>query len=201
MSVDNQGFDDSSERLPPMSSYRRRREYFVMPAWGWAAVGALCLLVGVALGWVIFRPKAEPEAIPSSTATVVVRVVTATAGPATATPKPTNTQVVPTAPPTATQTPLPTLTSTGTPPPTATPTLELEIAVGGRVKVGDTGGANLRLRAGPGTDFVTFKIVKEGVDLEVIGGPEKADDFVWWRLKDPVGVIGWAADGWLVPIP
>ena len=122
--------------------------------------------------------------------------------PATATPLVTAT-LMPTAVPSETPTtvPTPTATDTSTPvPPTATPTPDLTIAVGTKVLVGDTGGANLRLRSGPGTDFLTFKIVQEGIELEVIGGPERADEFVWWRLRDPVGVVGWAAEDWLIPI-
>ena len=180
--MDNHRYDDSSEGLPRAPRSRRQRDYFVMPAWGWAAVGIVCLLAGVALGWVIFRPRSVPEiTAPLSSPTVIVQVVTSTAAPVTATRPPTNTRVV-TPVPAETSTLTPTATPTETPLPTASPTLELEIFVGGRVKVGDTGGANLRLRAGPGTDFVTFKIVKEGVELEVTAGPEKADDFVWWRL-------------------
>ncbi|MBC7262524.1 MAG: SH3 domain-containing protein, partial [Chloroflexi bacterium] len=58
-----------------------------------------------------------------------------------------------------------------------------------------------RLRSGPGTEFITFKIVAEGSVLEVLGGPEEADGHIWWRLKDDQGVIGWAAADWLVPVP
>jgi len=79
--------------------------------------------------------------------------------------------------------------------------LALKITVGGRVKVGDTGKAGLRLRAGPGLDFITFKNVEEGSILEVLSGPEKADDRTWWRLKDDKGVIGWAAAEFLIPVP
>jgi uncharacterized protein YraI len=94
-------------------------------------------------------------------------------------------------------TPLP----TNTPLPTATPTPELEVAVGGRVQVVGTAGTDLRLRAGPGQDYVTFKLLEDGTVLEVIGGPEEGDGFLWWRLKDNTQTIGWAAEEWLEPIP
>ena len=200
MSLDNPQFDDPEERpLHPVRSHRQR-DYFVMPTWGWAAIGLACLLAGVLLGWALFRPREEQTPLAPSSPTVIVQVVTATAGPATATPTPSVTLTL-TATPEDTATPPPTVTLTHTPAPTATPTPELEIRVGGQVKVGDTGGVNLRLRSGPGTNFITFKIIQEGVVLEVLSGPESADDLTWWRLRDPVGVIGWAAQDWLVPVP
>ena len=69
------------------------------------------------------------------------------------------------------------------------------------MKVGDTSGANLRLRASPGLDSITFKIVTDGAVLEVLSGPEKADNYTWWRLKDEVGAVGWGAENWLIPLP
>jgi hypothetical protein len=201
MTQDNQQFDDrmDEQRLRPIRP-TRRRDRFVMPGWGWPLVGLVCLLAGVALGWVLFRSDGSEQAMAPTTPTIIVQVVTATPLPATATPKVTATKV-PTLAPQSTATVPATVTPTSSPVPTDTPTPEVKIAVGGKVKVGDTGGANLRLRSGPGTDYVTFKIVNEGVILEVLGGPEKVGDLTWWRLQDPVGVVGWAAEDWLVPVP
>jgi len=35
--------------------------------------------------------------------------------------------------------------------------------------------------------------------LEVVGGPQDADGFTWWQLKDVDGSIGWAAEQYLAP--
>lgn len=191
---------DDHERLleeSPRPRLHRRRDRLVLPNWAWPVLGMACLAVGLILGWLLWTPGASPETpTPSPTATVPANTATFTRTPPAPTATATQTPL-PTSTPTSTLTP----TETGTPLPTETPTPELTITVGGRVKVGDTGGANLRLRAGPGSDFITFKIIEDGAILEVLGGPEKADGHVWWRLKDSAGVIGWAAADWLIPIP
>lgn len=92
-------------------------------------------------------------------------------------------------------------TPTVAPSPTPSPTPPLEIAVGGRVKVSGTGEFGLRLRSGPGLDYVTFKILPEGSMLTVLGGPEEADGHIWWRVEDEEGVVGWAVEDWLKPMP
>jgi len=147
-----------------------------------------------ALLWKLLGTPATPSptvTASAATATVHVMVVTATPG-ATATAAPPTLALS-----TVTSTPAP----TDTPAPTATPTAIAEIQVGSKVKVTDTGGADLRLRAGPGLDFVTFKMVEEGEILEVLDGPEKGDNYIWWRLRDATGAIGWAAQDFLVPVP
>ena len=63
-----------------------------------------------------------------------------------------------------------------------------------------TEGFDLRLRAGPGLDFVTLRIVKEGSRLTVLGGPEKADDLTWWRVRDEQDIVGWVAGDYLLPV-
>jgi len=73
--------------------------------------------------------------------------------------------------------------------------------VDGRVRVSGTGEIGLRLRSGPGLDYVTYKIVPEGSVLKVLSGPEEADGFTWWRLEDEDGVVGWAVEEWLEPVP
>ena len=178
---------------PRHSGTYRRRDYFVLPGWAWPLIGVGCLLLGIVLGWFLWRYTSTPEPTPAPPTTALAAAATSTPLPALATP----TASVPL--PTATFTPLP--TPTNTPPPTATPTLALQITVGGRVKVGDTSKVGLRLRAGPGLDFVTFKNVDEGSILEVLGGPEKGDNYTWWRLKDDKGVIGWAVADFLIPVP
>ncbi|NLS79368.1 MAG: hypothetical protein GXY76_19125 [Chloroflexi bacterium] len=181
---------------------RRRRERLVLPNWAWPLIGAGCVLAGLLLGWLIWRPGSEPQAAvtPTASPTVLAQAPTATMVPPTKAALPTGTNTA-TAAPTSTAVPSATPTTMDTATPTPSPTLALSIAVGGRVKVGDTSGANLRLRASPGLDSITFKIVTDGAVLEVLSGPEKADNYTWWRLKDEVGAVGWGAENWLIPLP
>jgi len=119
---------------------------------------------------------------------------------ATVTPPPTATPtatVPPTVPPVPTSTPV---LPTATPRATATATPAPHVMVGATVMISGTGGLDLRLRAGPGTDFVPLKIVKEGGRLLVLEGPQTADDHTWWRMRDQQDVVGWAVEDWLVPV-
>ncbi len=60
------------------------------------------------------------------------------------------------------------------------------------VRVSNTGGLGVRLRAGPGVLYETLKIVPEGSRLELAGEPRQADDHVWWLIQDPSdGTQGW----------
>jgi hypothetical protein len=174
----------------PRSGLYRRRERFVLPMWAWPVLGVGCLLLGVALGYLLWELNFAQEP-PAPTPTALVIVVTATLPPA----QPTTATV---AKETATTAPA---APTNTLAPTVAPTPAMKITVGGKVKVEGTDGSGVRLRAGPGLDFVTFKSVKDGVVLEVLGGPEQADKYTWWRLKDDAGTVGWAADSFLVAIP
>lgn len=175
----------------PRSGLYRRRERFVLPMWAWPVAGVACLLLGVALGYFLWEMNfAEEPPAPTPTARVVV--ITATSLPA----QPTVT--IAAAQETATLAPA---APTNTVAPTSAPTPAIKIAVGAKVKVEGTDGSGVRLRAGPGLDFVTFKSIKDGVVLEVLGGPEQADKYTWWRLKDDTGTVGWAADSFLVALP
>lgn len=75
------------------------------------------------------------------------------------------------------------------------------VAVGARVEVTGTGANMLRVRQLPGTDTVTIKIVGDGTRFVVIGGPEEAAGFVWWKVDDQAGTVGWVAGQFLKPTP
>jgi len=75
-----------------------------------------------------------------------------------------------------------------------------QVAPGVSVEVSGTGASGLRLRSGPGRSYVTTKVIDEGSRLEVLDGPEKADDIEWWRLEAPDGIVGWAASDFLEPV-
>ena len=94
---------------------------------------------------------------------------------------------------------LPTLTPFPTPSPQPTPTLPTEITVGGYVKVIGAEADQLSYRFGPGMDYARLKLVKDRTILKVLDGPEEADGYIWWRLEDEDGDIGWAAEKWLEP--
>jgi hypothetical protein len=72
------------------------------------------------------------------------------------------------------------------------------VSVGSRVKVIDTEGLGLRMRAGPGLAHPTVATLHEGDALEVIAGPESADGFTWWQLRGEEAT-GWCAGDWLQP--
>lgn len=94
---------------------------------------------------------------------------------------------------------LPTLTPFPTPSPQPTPTLPTEITVGGYVKVIGAEADQLSYRSGPGMNYARLKLVKDRAILKVLDGPEEADGYIWWRLEDEDGDIGWAAEKWLEP--
>jgi hypothetical protein len=81
---------------------------------------------------------------------------------------------------------------------TEKPTPATEIAPGITVVVEGTGGAGLNLRAEPTTSARRVTSVKEGTELTVLEGPEKTEDYVWWKLRTPDGKEGWGAARWLV---
>jgi len=75
------------------------------------------------------------------------------------------------------------------------------IEAGQRVRVGGTDQEGIRLRSEPGVDYDTLLIVEEGVELQVVGGPQEADGYRWWQLEMEDGTVGWSVEDWLEPIP
>jgi hypothetical protein len=93
-------------------------------------------------------------------------------------------------------TPEPTPTITPTPMPGTT------LAVGEPARVVSGGGLNLRETPSTGATLVTR--LGAGQRVTVTEGPVSADDYVWWRVDDGQGNVGWAAQGddsgdWLSP--
>jgi hypothetical protein len=93
-------------------------------------------------------------------------------------------------------TPEPTPTITLTPVPGTT------LAVGEPARVVSGGGLNLRETPSTGATLVTR--LGTGQRVTVTEGPVSADDYVWWRVDDGQGNVGWAAQGddsgdWLSP--
>lgn len=184
----------------------------------WVLIGGLAALLTiglVALGLVrIFTRPATTAAV---TPTPVIAESALTEGaetPAVAleTSAPTGeAMLVPTFTPTIalpTPTPIP---PTPTPPlPTPTPTLPTGIHVGGYVRVVNTEGAGLSLRAGPARSTARLVVVAENTVLPVLDGPrddqdgekDKADAlYQWWYLRNTDGTEGWGRADFLEPSP
>jgi len=68
--------------------------------------------------------------------------------------------------------------------------------IGDRVRVTDA----VRVRTGPGTENPQVSHVNyrdsapAGVEGKVIGGPERAGDYVWWRVEFDAGYTGWSIE-------
>jgi hypothetical protein len=103
-------------------------------------------------------------------------------------------QPLPTPLPPATETPEPELAAT----PTVSSTLPTvapgaALAVGAPARV--TAPAGLNYRDLPSTDSNLLGQFGTGIRVTVVEGPVTADDFVWWRIDDGQGNVGWAAEG------
>jgi hypothetical protein len=106
--------------------------------------------------------------------------------------------ITPTATPTraraATVTPLVSPTSV---PPSPTPTLDIPKTIAKGVYVAVVDGVNFRKEAS--TTAQIIRTLGAGEVLQVTDGPVSANERTWWKLKDPNGVEGWAAQDFLAP--
>jgi len=62
-----------------------------------------------------------------------------------------------------------------------------------------------RVRAKPNKNGHIIGHIQPGEEMDVIGGPECANQWVWWKVHDDTGLIGWTSEGdnegyWLVPM-
>lgn len=80
------------------------------------------------------------------------------------------------------------------PPPQPEPTVE-------RLKVANTNGSGVNLRAQAGGAAKRLKTMPEGAALEVVGADETADGMVWRNVKDATGTTGWVAGKFVARIP
>ena len=73
------------------------------------------------------------------------------------------------------------------------------IAIGAYVQVSGTGGAGLRMRAGPGLDYEPQFAGLESEVFHIVEGPRDADGYIWWRLAAPYDetITGWAVSNYL----
>jgi hypothetical protein len=165
-----------------------------------ATAGLALIALAILLYFIYPRFSGEGESMPRTPGTVVASLITATPMPATATTAPA--AAAPTVTQAATSVPLAT-ESPGVPTPTqppATATIPVRIGEGAYAEVAGTDGLGLRFRSGPGGDFVTWRILPEGEALLITGGPEDDGEVIWWRAVDRTGIVGWAAEQFLVPV-
>jgi hypothetical protein len=173
---------DTMDRKDPERGPRPRR--------GFPCVTVVLLLAGIAIiaGALVllFGPPlaaTEPEATATATATLVLPTPTVkrTAQPAL----------------------LPTASAAIT---TTTP--DNTFAIGDRVVITGTGERGVRIRAGAGLGFLTQGIYQDGDAFFVLPAsepeesyPVEIDGYMWWRVRAVDGLIGWAAEDFLLPAP
>jgi len=90
-----------------------------------------------------------------------------------------------------------TLIPTPTSAPTFTPTPDIPASIAKGVYVVVVTGVNFR--QGAATTAQIIRTLGEGEVLQVTDGPTTAGNLTWWKLKDPNGVEGWAAQDYLKP--
>ncbi len=185
MSKETKHRDDSSlvvSSSNPISIPTRRRRLT-------AALLVVSLLwIAPILACGSFQPRPTPSPTPAPTQPVAG--ADGVVGPA---PTATSSIIIE---PTATFTPEPTPTFTPTPLPGTA------LQVGQPARVVAAGGLNLR--DAPSSNGTLLTRLGVGQRLAVVEGPVSADDFIWWRLDDGEGTVGWAAQGdgvdeWLSP--
>ncbi len=113
------------------------------------------------------------------------------------TPTPTPT-VTPTPTPTSTGTATPTPSPTNTGTPTATPTATLTPTPAPRAVVYGGGDAGVFLRQAPGGTPVAGLF--HGMSLEVLGGPQRFGDQLWWQVRTTDGQVGWILAAYLATV-
>jgi hypothetical protein len=73
------------------------------------------------------------------------------------------------------------------------PGIPWPLAVGAQVVVAGTGQC-LNVRDGPGLGKAAIDCLRDGTTIKLGEGPQKVDDFDWWRID---GRDGWVASDWL----
>jgi hypothetical protein len=175
---------------------RRRRSMLVLPWWSILVMlaGVMTVVFGIAGLFVALGQRATPQAV-----TPIIRIITAQ----------------PTAPqaqfPQATSAPLIQLPGIGngagqlalegpTLPPVLFTNTPVPITVGITVVVNGVGAnqLNVRDRAGLRGTTVLFR-APDGTRFTVIGGPQQADNFIWWQIEDVNNPAnrGWAVSNYL----
>jgi hypothetical protein len=69
------------------------------------------------------------------------------------------------------------------------------LSIDDTARVTYSNGISLRIRSEPGLDGSKIGLLAEGTKMDIIGGPECMDSFLWWKVKTEDGIIGWVAEG------
>ncbi len=81
---------------------------------------------------------------------------------------------------------------TPTPPPKPTPTVSASL------KIANTDGQGVRLRATPSTNAEILATLNEGAVVHTEDGETQADGFTWRKVRDDRGRVGWVPDRFLI---
>lgn len=188
------------------SGYRGGGSQELFPKWMWIVVPILVILVLAGIWALLVDDGGESVSTATPRPTQVATAEATTAGgDEVPTKQASEEATLPALDTTATPTRevLPLKTHTPTPAqvavtPTATESAVGEdLSVGDTVKVAGTGGAGLNMRAGAGTGHAKVKTLAEGSSVEIIGGPQEADGYTWWQVRDGVGTTGWVVQAYL----
>ncbi len=68
------------------------------------------------------------------------------------------------------------------------------LTVGGRAVINTTGGDQLNVRSGAGTNFAIVVPLDAGTVVTILEGPVDANGFTWWRIRTDNGVEGWVIE-------
>ena len=86
------------------------------------------------------------------------------------------------------------------PTPIAMPTPQASLAAAPeQVKVANTRGAGVNLRATPGERAPRMKTIPEGTSLVVVGPDQAVDGVAWRNVRDASGAVGWVAASFTIP--
>ncbi len=96
-------------------------------------------------------------------------------------------------PATAAPTQPPPPTATAPPSPTPTITVQNPLNVGDQARIVAATGLNIREQ--PSTNAPVVVLLAQGKRVLVLEGPAASDGYVWWKVDDNQGNIGWIAGG------
>lgn len=104
--------------------------------------------------------------------------------------------------PTAAPTDLPAPTATTIPPPTPTVVIRHALNIGDQARISASAGLNIREQPSAGAPFVV--LLAQGKRVLVLEGPTVSEGYVWWKVDDNQGNIGWVAgsrgaEAWISP--
>lgn len=154
--------------------------------WLWLGLGLVATMAGCMAAWfIVGNWLLEPPAQSADPLDPTIIILTAPPSPTAA---PTGPAVLPT--PIPTFTPIPTPDTAVAPP---------EITTGYYATVANTDGLGLTVRGGPSTKNIVVTVVDEGTTVFILGGPQEAENFVWWQLRLDNSLEGWAVADYLEP--